>query len=469
MQRRQFLSLAPALAAPARKAPNIIWIMADDMAWADPGCYGQKIIQTPNIDSLARDGLRSTDAYAGCTVCAPSRSVLMTGMHGGHTSVRANPGGVYILDSDTTIGEVLRPAGYRSGCFGKWGLGDIGTEGVPWKQGFDTFFGYLHQAHAHFYYPPYLYDNDKQFPLPQNKDRKLGAFAHDFIEERTLRFIRENKDNPFFCYAAWTMPHWEPQVPEESRAPYRGKFDPEFSYVDKAGRQNPQPETFATYAGMVARTDRAVGRILALLKELNLADNTLVFFTSDNGGHSRNSFDPQNRLGNYGPFRGAKTTMYEGGLRVPMLARWPGRIPAGRVTNYPWMFMDALPTMADVADVSAPRGIDGFSVLPTLLGRRQKPHSSLYWEMPMYNARTAQWATADPAQALRQGDWKVVRPQANAPLELYNLKADIGESVDLAAREPRRLAGLQKLLAASRTAPRSQPQPEHRWFERPWW
>jgi arylsulfatase A len=458
---------APFVRAQTRK-PNIVWIMADDMAWADAGCYGQTVIRTPNIDTLARDGMRFTDAYAGCTVCAPSRSVFMTGMHGGHTSVRSNPGGVFILDSDVTIGEVLRPAGYKSGCFGKWGLGDIGTEGVPWKQGFDEFFGYLHQAHAHYFYPPYLYDNDKQFDLPDNRGQKLGTYAHDLIAGRTFDFIRKNRDNPFFCYAAWTPPHWEPQVPDDSMAPYRGKFNPEFHFIDKAGRLNPQKETFAAYSGMIDRVDRGVGKILDLLRELNLADNTLVFFTSDNGGHSRQAFDPENRLGNYGPFRGYKTTMYEGGLRVPMLARWPGRIPAGRVSEYPWMFMDAMPTMAEAADAACPAGIDGSSIMPTLRGGKQKERDYLYWEMPAFSLQNG-WAAGDPKQAMRAGNWKVVRPEMNAPLELYDLKSDPGESRNLAGSRKDILARLEKTLAGARTPPRGQSQPAHRWFDKPWW
>ncbi|MDZ7636842.1 MAG: arylsulfatase [Bryobacterales bacterium] len=452
MLRRHFLSLAGASLAGsgallgnagpwgssstwsggAKRPPNIVWIMADDMAWGDAGCYGQKVIQTPHIDRMAREGMRFTDAYAGCTVCAPSRSVLMTGLHTGHTPVRANPGGVFLLDHEVTVAEVLRQKGYRNGCFGKWGLGDIGTEGVPWKQGFDEFFGYLQQAHAHFYYPPYLYDNDKQFDLPANKGGKLGTHAHDLIAERTLDFIRKNHNAPFFCYAAWTMPHWEPQAPEGAMEPYRGKFEPEYEYVDKGGRLNSQKETFATYAGMVSRVDQGVGQILRLLKQLGLDDNTIVFFTSDNGGHSRQGFDrEETRLANYGPFRGYKTTMYEGGLRVPMIARWPGKIPAGRVSGHPWMFMDAMPTFAEIAGVPAPDGIDGVSVLPTLMGGGQKPHEYLYWELASFNMNKKEWAPGLPPQALRMGDWKAVRPAQDAPLEFGRSRPTLGSSTDV--------------------------------------
>lgn len=453
----------------ARRPPNIIWIMADDMAWGDLGCYGQKVIQTPNIDRLAREGMRFTDAYAGCTVCAPSRSVLLTGLHTGHTPVRSNPGGVFLLDAETTIGEVLRPAGYATGCFGKWGLGDIGTEGVPWKQGFDEFFGYLHQAHAHYYYPPYLYDNDKQHHLPANLGQKLGTHAHDLIAERTLNFIRKNQSTPFFCYAAWTMPHWEPQAPDGAADPYRGKFDPEFEFTDKGGRLNPQKETYATYAGMVSRVDHGVGQILRLLQEMGIADNTIVFFTSDNGGHSRQAFDKQNRLNNYGPFRGNKTTMYEGGLRVPMVARWPGHIPAGKISSFAWMFQDAMPTFAEIAGVPAPKNIDGASVLPTLMGREQKPHEFLYWENPPFNSARMEFRPGLPPQALRMGEWKLVRPTLDAPLELYNLKNDPGEQTTLSTREPAVLARMEAVLKTARTEPRQQSQPPHRWFDKPWW
>jgi len=471
MQRRQFLSAAaaaPAVFAQSKRPPNIIWIMADDMAYGDLGCFGQKVIQTPNIDTLARDGSKFTDAYAGCTVCAPSRSVLMTGKHMGHTSIRSNPGGVFILDSDVTIGEVLKPAGYTSGCFGKWGLGDTGTEGVPWKQGFDQFFGYLHQAHAHYFYPPYVYDNDRQYELPANKGVKKGTFAHDIIVDKSLEFIRKNRNQPFFMYGAFTLPHWEPQVPEDSMKPYRGKLVEDKPFTDKAGRLNEQKETYAAYCGMVSRLDREVGRILGLLKELNLAENTLVFFTSDNGGAAR-SWDTDNKLNNYGPFRGYKTTMYEGGLRVPMLARWPGRIPAGRVSPYQWMFMDAMPTFAEAAGALCPKDIDGMSVMPTLLGKAQKPHDYLYWENPTFNWKTLKYADGMPPQALRMGNWKAVRPKADAPVELYDLASDPAESKDLAQAKPDVMAKVNGLLKSARTAPRSQSQPDHKWFDKPWW
>jgi arylsulfatase A len=490
MQRRSFLSLAAGAplavtgsqafgqgASPSGKPPNIIWIMADDMAWGDAGCYGQQVIQTPHIDSLARDGMRFTDAYAGCTVCAPSRSVLMTGKHCGHTPIRSNPGGVYLLEEERTVAEVLQPAGYKSGCFGKWGLGDIGTTGVPWKHGFDEFYGYLHQAHAHYYYPPFLYHNDKEDPFPGNDGLNTGTHVHEAIEQKTLDFIRKNRNSPFFCYAAWTPPHWEPAIPYPDMEPYRERFYPEHDYKDRGGRLNPQPETYAAYCGMIAAIDRGVGRILSLLKELNLEENTLVFFTSDNGGHSRGAFDTNNRLVNYGPFRGHKTTMYEGGLRVPMLARWPNRIPAGQVSTYAWMFQDALPTFAEVANVAAPSDIDGHSVMPTLRGEPQDPHDLLYWELtpfhasnlPQFEWRDVRGRDIPPKQALRVGDWKVLRPDNGAPMELYNLRRDIREAVNVAEREPEVLARMEQTIAANRDEPRPQSQPAHRWFGEPWW
>ena len=259
--------------------------------------------------------------------------------------------------------------------------------------------------------------------------------------------------------------------------PYRDRFHPEHSYVDRGGRLNPQPETFAAYCGMIARIDHGVGQILKLLRELNLEENTLVFFTSDNGGHSRGAFDRTNRLNNYGPFRGHKTTMYEGGLRVPMLARWPNRIAPGTVSDFPWMFMDAMPTFAEVAGVSVPGNIDGHSVMPTLRGAQQKPHDHLYWELtpfqssdlPNYEWKGVGARDIAPKQALRMGDWKAVRPDNGTPMELYNLKHDIRESRDLAAREPEVLARLEQTIAANRTEPRPQSQPPHRWFGAPWW
>ncbi len=468
MRRREFLAstgaaltAAPAVHA-AKKRPNIVWIMGDDLGYSDIGCYGQKIIQTPQIDSLARDGSRFTDAYSGCTVCAPSRSVLITGRHMGHTSVRSNPGGVPLLPGDVTLGEVLKGAGYTTGCFGKWGLGDIGTGGVPWKQGFDEFCGPLSQVHAHFYYPPFIYHNDKELPLPGNRNGGRQTYSHDVIMAKALDFIRGAKDKPFFCYVPATLPHWELLVPEDSMAPYRGKVKETGPFIDKANHYARQDEQHAAYAGMVSRLDRDTGRLLSLLKELRLDQDTIVFFTSDNGGALRIRGDDY--FQSHGPFRGFKQNFYEGGIRVPMLARWPGRVPAGRVSDFPWMFQDAMPTLAEIAGARAPQGIDGMSVLPTLLGKRQKPHEFLYWELPRYLGKTGEFRNEIPMQAVRMGEWKAVRPKPDGPLELYNLNSDIGETRDVAAENPKVMARIEAYLKTARIEPRPQTEPPHDWW-----
>lgn len=467
MRRRDLLATgfgAPAVWAQGPRRPNIVWIMADDLAWAEVGCYGQKIIQTPNIDRLAREGTRFTDAYAGCTVCAPSRSVLMTGKHMGHTAVRSNPGGVPLPQSETTVATVLKSAGYTNGLFGKWGLGDIGTEGVPWRHGFDRFFGFLHQAHAHYHYPPYLYDNDKQYPLAGNRGGATGDYAPDLIARRAVEFIRQNKANPFFCYAAFTLPHVELAAPAELRAKYLGKVKEEGTFSDKAGRLLKEEAPRATFAAMVERLDQHVGWLLDQLKVDELDRDTLVFFTSDNGGMARqinaDVFD------GYGPWRGHKTNFYEGGIRTPMIARWPGRIAANRTSDFVWMFQDFLPTAAEVAGAEAPSGLDGFSVLPTLLGKTQQPHPWLYWELPQYLGVENGGFREEPRplQALRMGHWKAVRPKPGGPAELYELRSDPGETKDLAALQDKVLARMEAIMLEQHRQPAQQTQPDH-----PWW
>jgi arylsulfatase A len=449
VNRREFLfSAAGAAAAQAApRKPNIVFIMADDLGYADVGAYGQEKIRTPHIDRLAAEGMRFTDAYSGCTVCAPARSVLMTGQHMGHTPIRSNGGGP-LLPGETTVAEVLKKAGYATGGFGKWGLGEEpGVSGVPSKKGFDRFFGYLNQSHAHFYYPEFLYDNERKYPLPGNENGKRTTYTHDVIANKALDFIRENRANPFFCYLPLTIPHWELLVPEDSLAEYRGKFE-ERPFLDNHYAN--QPESRAAYAAMITRMDRDVGRIMALIGELGLDKDTLVFFTSDNGPAMPIRGDDYFR--SKGPLRGHKGNFYEGGIRVPMIARWPGKIAPATVNNHPWAFHDFMPTAAEVAGARPPAGIDGISVLPALLGRPQKRHEYLYWELP----RREGWNYRKeiPMQALRMGDWKVVRPKPDGPLELYNLKDDPAETTDVAARNPKVMAKLQALLKSARTEPR---------------
>ena len=469
IDRRQFLTSAAGgslLLSCARKPsfapPNIVFIMADDLGYGELGCYGQDKIRTPNIDQLAAEGMKFSDAYAGCCVCAPCRSVLMTGLHMGHTSVRSNPGGVPLLPEDETVAEYLRTAGYRNGCFGKWGLGDIGTEGVPWKQGFDEFFGYLHQAHAHYYYPHYLYKNEQQFPLEGNEGDGRGTYSHDVIADQALDFIRANKDNRFFCYVPFTIPHSEYVVPEDSMAEYRGKFPEPEPRGDPRGRLIYQTEPLAALAGMITRMDRDVGRIMDLIKELGLDDNTIVFFVSDNGAAAANWTDYFNSSGG---LRGTKGTMYEGGIRVPAMARWPGRIAAGSESGLPWGFWDFLPTALDLAGMESPPHADGVSLVPTLLGEgQQKQREFLYWEYPRY--RNGAFLDEVPMQAARSGDWKVVRPEPGGELELYNLAEDPAEANNVAAANAEVMARFEEFLRRARYEPRPQTQPDHIWWER---
>lgn len=453
---------APLAAAPRRK-PNILWIMADDMGIGDLGCYGQRYIKTPNADSLARDGMQFSDAYAGCTVCAPSRSVLMTGLHTGHTPIRSNPGGVPILPGETTVAEVLKSAGYATALFGKWGLGDIGTVGVPWKHGFDEFCGFLHQAHAHFQYPRFLYHNDRELPLPGNGDKKYVTYANDVMAERSLQWIRSQKDKPFFGYLSYTIPHFEPLAPEDSMREYRGKFPEGKPWGSPNGRLAASNEVRTAYAAMVSRVDRYLGQVLALLKELRLENDTIVFFTSDNGGALPQTGD--NFFNAHLPWRGSKGTMYENGIRVPMLVRWPGVVKPGSTSDIPWYFADFLPTAAAIAGAKAPTKLDGVSVLPALQGKPMPKDRPLYWELPRYNNKTGEFLPEIPMQAMRKGAWKAVRPKADQPLELYNLAEDPGEKTNRAASERERNIAFERELQMARTPPRAQKENPHPWWD----
>ena len=445
MDRRQFLGAVGAAAALPRatlgqggRKPNIIWIMADDLGVYDVGCYGQKQILTPTIDRLAAEGVKFTQCYAGSTVCAPSRSVLMQGRHSGHSTVRGNAaavggrppqGRIPLNPDDVTVAEVLKTAGYTTGIVGKWGLGEPGTEGIPNKQGFDFWFGYLNQRHAHTYYTDYLWRNTDKVILKGNLDGKRTEYSHDLMTEEALGFVRRAKAKPFFLYLAYTIPHAKFHVPS---------LEP---YADK-----PWPQQARAYAAMVTRMDRDIGRLLALLKELGLDRDTIVFFTSDNGGYpdgdARKMFNPQ------GPLRGNKGNLYEGGLRVPMLVRWPGRIKAGRVSDQMWAFWDFLPTAAELAGVEPPKGIDGISMLPAILGKTQsQSHEFLYWE----------FRTRGFSQAVRWGDWKGIRGGTEEPLALYNLKSDLGEKHDVAKAHPDVVARIEGFMARSRTPSKHWP------------
>ena len=432
-------STPPDHAIQARK-PNIVFILADDLGYGDIGPYGQRHIQTPNLDRLAAQGLRFTQAYAGAAVCAPSRSVLMTGLHTGHTPIRANAGTFPLRAGDVTVAQVLQRAGYTSGGFGKWGLGDAGSDGIPTRHGFSEFFGYLHQIHAHTYYPDFLWDNERRHPLPENANGARGEYSAELIAGRALRFIHEHRDRPFFLYAAFTLPHGRFEVPNDE--PY-------------SGNDWPQPEK--NFASMVTRLDGYVGRILALLAELRLDRDTIVFFASDNGGVSGEGHDVT-RFRSNGPLRGEKATLYEGGIRVPMIVRWPGRVAENATSDVSWGFWDFLPTVAELAGTRAPEGIDGISVLPTILGQQTagqvRPERTFYWEHLAFNRQTSQLRTDTMIQAVRMGDWKAVRPKPGAPLELYDLGRDIAETSNVADAHRGVVATIEAYLKTARTAPR---------------
>jgi arylsulfatase A-like enzyme len=445
--------LGVAQAAPTRP-PNIIFILADDLGIGHLGCYGQQKIRTPHVDRLAAEGMRFTQFYAGASVCAPSRSTLMTGLHTGRTPVRNNGLDRHLYDEDVTVAEVLKQAGYATGGFGKWGLGRETNAGVAVKQGFDVWFGQYSQTHAHFFYPYFLMSNLERFPLPENEGRKRGRYAADVMHEQALKFIEANAraGKPFFAYVPTTLPHVELTAPEDSWNDYKGKWP-------KIARADPRPgylgseDALAEFAGMVSRMDRHVGEIMALLKRLGVDDNTIVFFSSDNG--------PQG-----GPFadifveffagaagrRGAKSSFYEGGIRVPLIVRWPGKIKPGRVSDLPGYFPDVMPTLAELAGATAhvPK-VDGLSLAPTLLGKPgQKKHEFLYWESADANQGTNQ-------QAVRWGDWKAVRGRSAKEWELYDLKTDVKEGTDVSAENPEVMKKILAIVAAEHTPERKYP------------
>jgi len=435
-------TLAVAEAASHRQKPNIIYILADDAGIGDIGCYGGKKIKTPNVDKLCREGMKFTQHYSGSTVCAPSRSCLMTGQHTGHTRIRGNSKGAALKPADITVAEMLKKAGYTTGCVGKWGLGDQGSEGVPWKQGVDFFYGFLNQGRAHHYYPDYLWHNDKKVAFPDNP-KKRTEYCHDHFTTQGLQFIRKNKDNPFFLYMAYTVPHVDLDVPEDSMTPYYAAFKSEKRY--KGGHYRGHPTPRACFAGMISRLDRDVGTVVDLLKELGIEKNTLVIFTSDNGATTAGGADP-NFFDSNGIYRGVKRDLYEGGIITPHIAWWPGMVKAGSSTDHISAFWDLMPTAAEMAGVACPTSSDGISFLPTLLGKgEQKKHTHLYWEFYERGGK----------QAVRRGSWKAVRlnvgKNRDAPVELYDLSKDPSEKRNLADTFPDIAKEMAALMASSRT------------------
>lgn len=413
--------------------PNIIYILADDLGYGDLSCYGQQRFATPNIDRMAAEGMRFTDHYAGCAVSAPSRCALMTGVHTGHCTVRENNSlvtgkRVDLLPSDVTIAARLRDQGYATAVFGKWGLGKEHSDAVPTRKGFDRFVGFLDQKDAHNHYPPFMYWNEEKRAIPENRDGATGLYANDVFTAETKAFIRENKDRSFFIYLPYTIPHAELLVPEDDFEPFRDRFQPDPPYVPKANstyRYSEQPH--ASFAGMITRMDRHIGEIVALLKELGIDGNTLILFSSDNGPHDAGGGDPGYFNGNAGR-RGIKRDLYEGGIRVPFIARWAGTIAPGSVAAHPSAFYDMMPTFCELAGAAAPEHTDGISIVPTLTGKRkQKTHEVLYWEFPR-NRGTS--------QAVRIGDFKMLRTDVDKPIEVYDISKDYAEQNDLAAERP---------------------------------
>jgi arylsulfatase A-like enzyme len=445
------------------RPPNIVFIMADDLGYGDIGPYGQTKIHTPRLDEMAREGTRFTRFYAGSPVCAPSRSTLMTGENTGHTPIRGNHevlpiGQLPLPDSAVTLAEVLKARGYATGAFGKWGLGGPGSEGVPTKQGFDEFFGYLDQRRAHFYYPEFLFRGEERVPLP-NRVREApnspgagpaiarGKYSEDAIADEALSFIDRHRDGPFFLYLPVTIPHAELEPPADAFAPYLradgSSIFPETPFPE--AHYGAQAMPHAAYAAMVTLLDRDVGRVLDRLKELGLDGNTIVIFTSDNGPSVEGGSDPEFFDSN-GPFRGHKRDVYEGGIREPMIVRWPGQVPAGRVSDHRWAMWDVLPTLADLAGARAPRGIDGLDMAAALTGRGKAPeHGHLYWEFHEQGGK----------QGLIRGEWKAVRlnliRNPDAPVELYDLARDPGEQHDVAAQHPDIASEMREIMVREHT------------------
>jgi arylsulfatase A-like enzyme len=424
-------------AEPNHRPPNIIFVLADDLGYGDLGCYGQKQIRTPNIDRLAAEGMRFTQCYAGSTVCAPSRCALMTGMHTGHCTVRGNAL-VPLRSADVTVAEVLKGAGYATALIGKWGLGEPGTAGVPNRKGFDFFFGYLNQVHAHNYYPDYLWKNEQKFPLAgnvvkENVATERAQYSQDLFTQEALSFVERQRTKPFFLYLAYTIPHANNE---------RGKVEGNGMEVpsDAPYSGMPWPQTEKNHAAMITRLDADIGRLATRLQELHLDEETVVFFSSDNGPHKEGGADPQ-FFQSSGPLRGYKRDLYEGGIRVPMLVRWPGKVRAGTVSEQVWAFWDFLPTAAELARGETPAGLDGISVVPTLLNNGpQKQHDFLYWE---FHERGFQ-------QAARMGDWKGIR-KTDGALELYDLQHDLGETSNVAALQPDVAAKIDAYLSSARS------------------
>lgn len=445
-----------AVSLQAQKKPNIVFILADDLGYGDLGVYGQTKIKTPNIDRLAKKGMRFTRFYAGTSVCAPSRSALLTGQHTGHTYIRGNKevqpeGQEPLADTVQSYALLLQQAGYTTGAFGKWGLGMAGTTGAPDKKGFDVFFGYNCQRQSHRYYPTHLWSNNEKVPLTGNDLTQKKIYAPTLIQEKTLAFIEDNKNKPFFLFVPSVLPHAELSGPEDQyykqyensfeETPHKGNdYGPKALVPGYASVAKPR----ATYAAMVSRLDAYVGQILDKLETLGLADNTIVIFSSDNGSHQEGGADPV-FFNSSGGLRGNKRDLYEGGIKTPFIVKWPGKVKAGSESNFIGAFWDLMPTFVEIAGAPAPKYTDGVSFLPTLLGKgKQAQHTYLYWEFHESGGR----------QALRMGNWKGVKynvKDSNAQLELYDLSKDPKEQHDIAAAHPAVVKQMKDYIKAAHT------------------
>lgn len=445
------LLLAPALFSLSAEAqtrqPNVIFILADDLGYGDLGCYGQQLILTPRLDAMSRAGMLFTDFYAGCSVSAPSRASLMTGLHTGRTRIRGNkevqPEGQTPMADRATLGRLFQQAGYRTGIFGKWGLGHPGSGAEPADRGFDRFYGYNCQRVSHKYYPEHLWSDRERVLLEENAGDARKTYAPSLIQEQALRFIDESaqEGKPFFAMLTYTLPHAELNLPhDESYAYYRGKLTPKPWQGGPSGYGS-TPDAHASFAAMVTLLDSYVGQVVDRIKELGLEEDTLIIFTSDNGPHREGGADPEYFDGN-GPLRGHKRDLYEGGIRVPMIAYWPGRITPESRCSVPGAFWDFMPTFASMLGEKQPE-TSGVDLMPLFLGqakaRARKQERPLYWEFHEEGGK----------MALRQGKWKLVvlKVNSDAPVyELYNLEQDLGEQNNLAEQEPRRLERMKRQM-----------------------
>jgi arylsulfatase A len=444
------VSVITSVAQSRSTKPNIVFILADDLGYGDLGCYGQQKIQTPNIDALAKKGIRFTQFYAGSTVCAPSRASLMTGLHTGHTAVRGNKGMLPegqtpLPDSAVTFATLLKRAGYTTAAFGKWGLGFITTSGDPQKQGFDVFYGYNCQTLAHNYYPDHLWKNHERVDLSINLE-KDSVYSADLIHEQALKFLHNQHDQPFFLYLPYTLPHADVIAPHDSvYAYYVKKFGEPAKKIPAASdeeKSHYDPYPHAAFAAMVSRLDRYVGEIMDILAKKGIEENTLVIFTSDNGPHREKGGDPD-FFGSSGGLRGIKRDLYEGGIREPFIAYQKGVTKDGTTNEMPMALWDLYPTFLQLAGMPVPKNIDGFSILAALKGQRQPQHPNFYWELH----------EAGGKQAVRMNEWKGVRlnvtTSADAPIELYNLKNDPTETHNVAAQFPEVVRKIDAIMKQS--------------------